>query len=488
MKTLGSRVSWALCAAFLLFAAACSSDSSTSSVDGQEVGVGDVISEVQIQTDGQDAQQETGLDGEDTAAEALSDTTDEQQPGDGVDDSAVDAQPEVADETAETAETAEVDEEQTAFEGFSVGFLVKTCDKYCDVAGGCGVDIGDSCSAQCVATISGDPETVYDYLCWTMTGTCVYAEACTALDITLSPLCEELCADASACGMFPSQMLGTSLLECHAQCSTYKGLTDGSPEGEAVMGCVVDAVAECDGVAMLACTTQDGDSVCQEVCDPLETCDNIPGVYPSMGDCMSTCESYDVGPAVAALACTSFGLDDFEEPQDPENPPPGEPSAEVCEAQSSCFPPPTALALGSTTFCATLIELCADEPGFELPADVDVCAWLMTGFAVRIPGVDFVHAALCAEELENCDQGGDTIMSCLIPRYEPCEGYCEALDTCLTQGPEPPEDWPGVEGCVIWCSSLHSQQPDIVDAAIACVAVAPDCGAMGVCIGEGDGQ
>jgi hypothetical protein len=164
------------------------------------------------------------------------------------------------------------------------------------------------------------------------------------------------------------------------------------------------------------------------------------------------------------------------------------PGPEVCEPQATCFPPPSDVALGSTTFCATLIELCADQPDFNMPADVDVCAWLMTGFALRIPGVDFVSAALCAEGVQSCGDDAAEVMSCLIPEYAPCQGYCVAIDACMADAPEPPEDWPGVEGCVDWCSSLHSQQPELVESAIACVAGAADCMAIGACIGEGDGQ
>jgi hypothetical protein len=440
-------ISLTLLMSLVLFTSCSSESGSRESTDAGEETTGGP--DVQITTDTLD----------DADGEALTDVTDEVDPTeDVVDDANEEATDEVGEDTAEDADAdaGDVDEPLP----YSPDFMAEWCDRYCELQEECHGP-GDGCYlASCLAGINEDPDFIKSLICWGIAEDCGAEAHCMESDIPDDPGSVATCEEAESCGLLPNDMIGQSAGECGALLSAVTHLAAGT-EMEAVLACIDDAVDACDSLAMLACVEEGDGGLCGQICDGVASCGNIPALFDDHQACLDTCQGYEIGPAISLVACATFGIDGDEE---------GEPGQ--CPDQAVCFPPPEALVDGSEAYCEAIVDLCGGEEDFEMPADTETCAWLMTGFAVQAPTSDFVGGATCVEAMTDCSEP-NAVYGCLIPTHEPCVDYCEKLDGCM--GEPPPEDWGGAQACVMHCSSIYTMNPAGLDAQIACVMEAEGC-------------
>jgi hypothetical protein len=350
-------------------------------------------------------------------------------------------------------------------EALSEAYLQAQCQTYCGKIGEChDAPPPVDCVEDCLAELEADPDRVKNLLCWMMGDDCAMEEACMAASIPDAESCEGLCDQAEGCGLLPHMMLGSDHAECGVQCSAFSFLAQ-SAGMEAMLDCVHEQAEACDGVGMLNCI--DESSFCDEICDKVALCGNIPGLFADTEACMADCDQYEGDRRLALLGCVSIGADD---------------PALDCPPQDGCFPPPQEMAAGADDFCAALLTLCYGTPDFDLPNDPEVCGWLMTGFTVYAPEVDFTGASECLAGYEDCESAGGMMGACLTPPYAPCVGMCEQVQACFDQAPEPPspDEWGGVDQCVSFCSSLHIQDAAATDELIDCIEDG-DCAGIGLC-------
>jgi hypothetical protein len=343
-------------------------------------------------------------------------------------------------------------------------FIQRICDSYCGALEECQVDVS-TCVADCLAAVEADPDFLKAAACVDQLESCEdYQATCLDAPILDDPTCVAQCAAAEACGMLPHAMLGANTAECAATCSSFTVVAPVVDQA-AVLDCVYAAIDACDGMGVLGCIAPDME-LCQESCVRFTACPAFPESLEDQATCEATCGAWSLGEQLAFMGCTQFTGDEDER----------------CDVIAACVPPKDEMAVGADDFCAAFIELCQGTEGFEMYADPMMCGWMMTGLTSLYAGIDFTAAAACVSGHDVCTP--DQIMiECLMPDYPPCQGYCEKIDACVMASPEPPEDWPGVEGCVQYCRAMHASHPEELDAAIACVE-ATDCAGIGVCMGE----
>jgi len=163
---------------------------------------------------------------------------------------------------------------------------------------------------------------------------------------------------------------------------------------------------------------------------------------------------------------------------------------QTCEeiAVERCMDPPAELPDGAEAFCGALNDVCGGEPEYpEFPSN-DICAWFVVGILnAPPPGVfhdDFDAATACAEGLEVCDEG-ISWLGCFLEVYAPAEEACATLVACQEGIDLPPGEGFGLQECVFYFTMIHGDQPDILDAALACIdAAGDDCDAVFQCLGE----
>lgn len=418
---------------------ACGSDDGGSSLSGADLGISEGISADAV-SDGEDKDDTGSTD--DVQGESLAESS--EQIGQ-------DATDEVSTETAG---------EVTDPAPYATAFMEKWCDSYCELHEECHGPAEGCFQEGCISAIVSDPEWMKNLVCWGISETCDDEAHCMDAPLPETERCDALCLDADACGLLPSDMLGEDATECLVLCTAFAHLSIGT-EMEPAFTCIEDAAEDCNALAMVGCVEGGDGNICGRTCESLEACGNIPGLFANQETCFDTCQSYDIGPAIALMACATFGQD--EEGGDEPAP---------CPDQSHCFPPPQVIPDGAEDFCGALLELCDGAEGFELPADTETCGWLMAGFGSQFGSVEFSDSAACVEALPDCEDP-NAAFSCLTPDYAPCAGYCEKLDGCMSV--PPPEDWPGVEICTAHCNSMALQDPDSLDLAIACVMDADGC-------------
>ena len=349
---------------------------------------------------------------------------------------------------------------------YSHAFLDRLCGSYCALMAQCSTEPAD-CVQGCFADVVADPGYAKNLACWTATSTCELFGKCFDAAIPDDPACSTAGQQAEGCGFFPDPTLGADATDFLAQCSGFAWAVAGT-DSVAMLQCILDAIAACDASGMAACFPQQSGGTCDDLCASLDGCGNIPGLFASVADCQSACYGWDSGPALAVLACATIGNDEGDTP-----------TPQSCEAQGLCFPPPSAKVEGTDAFCTELLALCSGAPGFDLPDDVGICGWLVTGLTVRLPGADVAAGTTCVQAKADCaDPQG--VMTCLLPPYEPCTGMCQTVDACL---PEPkPADWTGVEACAQWCSMGHAQDPSGAEQIVQCVTLSSDCTTTLACL------
>jgi hypothetical protein len=387
-----------------------------------------------------------------------------------VDDAAVDATDDTLDDTGPgdvAPETGDVTPETIG--PYSWAYVQSVCSKACDRVIECAsyATTHEGCLADCRDAIAADPDKARTYSCFTMSDDCAAYTPCQEALIPDAEACAETCAAATDCGFYPNEMLGAEPIECEVQCSSFTFVAAGTEKAQ-ILVCIHEAITICDALAMYACVDNGSDGTCPELCASLDTCQNLPGLFDDTAACLTACDAYAEGPALAAMACASMGTDEGETPE-----------PEACAAQAACFPPPAEMVPGTEPFCTALLAKCAGQPGFEIPNDLGVCGWLLSGVVVQMPGADLVNGVACVEAKPDCS-APDTVLGCLLPTYAPCAGVCETADACM---PEPkPEKWPGVEGCTSWCSMAHAQDPTAIDQMVQCVTLSADCETTMACL------
>ncbi len=431
--------------------------------DGADVGLPDEPAEdatddaTPPDTANPDAQGDAGQV-DDVAADEAADALDDET-ADALDDTGPgDEEPETDDVAPETIGP------------YSAAYVTSLCSDACHQVVECtSYDTTyEGCLADCTGAIAADPDRAKNYACFTLAKGCAAYDPCQAAPIADTEECATTCAAATGCGFYPNEILGAEPIECVVLCSAFAFVTAGTEQAP-VLECIHEAVAVCEALAMYACVDHGSDDgTCPELCASLDTCQNLPGLFDDTEACLAACDAYAAGPALAAMACASLGTDEGETPE-----------PEACAGQSSCFPPPSERVPGTEAFCTALLAKCAGQPGFEIPNDLEICGWLLTGVVVQLPGADLVNGVACVEAQPDCS-APDTVMGCLLPLYVPCTSLCETVDACL---PEPePEKWPGVEGCTSWCSMAHAQDPTAIDQAVQCVTLSQDCETTVACL------
>lgn len=415
---------------------------------------------------GADAVDDPGADAADVAFDVATDVPpDGPGPGDteGEADATLDASPDQGPD-----DTTGPDADTTIELPFSEALIDSLCNDTCQLRVECHAEADVvACHAACVQEIVQNPGWATNLACWRTSESCDAEEACLGAPLPVDDRCTTVCAKAAECGLYPSEMFDAGEPECAVQCNGFAAIAVGT-DLNATLDCIVAAVEVCDQLAAAACLPEQGEGPCTELCASVEACQNVPGLFESHEACLAACEGFDLGPALAAMACVSIGNDDGQSP-----------APETCAAQADCFPPPTEMAAGTGPFCSALLGLCAGQPNFEIPNDLTVCGWLLTGFVARIPGADFEAGAACVQGKPDCAEPNQ-VMMCLVPSYAPCTGFCQAADACI---PEPkPDKWPGVEGCAQWCSMGHVQNPPVFEQAIQCVALSGDCETTMACL------
>ena len=346
----------------------------------------------------------------------------------------------------------------------SEAFVQRICDAYCGALEECQVDVS-GCVADCLAAAEADPDFLKAAACVDQLESCDdYQATCLDAPIPDDPTCATQCAAAQACGLLPHAMLGANSAECTATCSSFTVVAPAVDQA-AVLDCVFTAIEACDSMGVLGCIAPDME-LCEEACARFTACPAFPEPLVDQPGCEATCSEWGLGEQLAFMGCTQFTGDEDQR----------------CDVIGACVPPKDELATGADDFCAAFIDLCEGTEGFEMYADPMMCGWMMTGLTSLYAGIDFVAAAACVGGYEVCDPE-QIMIDCLMPDYPPCQGYCEKIDACVMASPEPPEDWPGVEGCVTYCRAMHASHPEELDAAIACVDTT-DCAGIGVCMGE----
>lgn len=394
------------------------------------------------------------VNGDSAQSDTQSDTQSDAADSDAADDSVGD--------TGETGDT-------TVTLPFSEAFIDSLCDRLCGRKQECNVPPVDDCRGDCQAAIIADPGYAKSIACWmNVEGACETPAAC-ADPVPDDPDCVANCNAATDCGLFPHLFLGDSAAECIVNCSGFVPVAS-SPEEQATLTCIYAGIADCDLAAIEACFGGMEGGPCDDMCDAVGDCDNMGVIFGDREVCMSDCAGWGMDRAMAANACATFGRDEDEELTDA-----------TCQAQGQCFPPPTAPATDADAFCAELLPLCSAHPDFGFSTDQNACVWLMTGFAVQLPGADFAAGTTCLEAMDSCEDMG-IVFGCLVPTYAPCQGFCEGLDDCMSN--PPPADWPGVEACVAWCSQVAVQDTTTIDNAITCTEASSSCEDFFACLPE----
>ena len=349
---------------------------------------------------------------------------------------------------------------------YTQAFVDARCAAYCELLAQC--DTADAaCADDCRAAVADDPAYAANLVCWTTSNSCDAHALCFDGPVPAEPRCTAACGQAETCGLYPSEFLGANAAECDVLCSSFAWIMTSAGQ-QAALDCIVDKIEACDSLGLGQCLQGGGNPPCDEVCASLTACQNIPGLFESAEACHAACEGYGQGPALAALACATVGNDEGDTL-----------TAESCASQASCFPPPDAPADGVAPLCSALLAKCAGQPGFELPNDLTVCGWLITGFLVRFPGADLVDGAACIQAKPDCADP-DKVMACLLPPYAPCPGACQALDACMPA--PPPAEWPGVDACAEWCTMSHAADPAGTEAIVQCIALSEECGTTLACV------
>ncbi|MBM4373221.1 MAG: hypothetical protein FJ098_16315 [Deltaproteobacteria bacterium] len=374
--------------------------------------------------------------------------------------------------------------------GLSDSFVEKACFDWCQLQDACGDGIQDVdlCAQDCAAAVDGGAP-VGPMVCVSM-GWNPDDINCEALELCAEPLapeaCTDFCGSLKDCGFFideTSETFGTSVAECEALCGAY---ATRSPEAEfeASLACAGPAAAACDFLGLMECLDPGGSDECEDLCGDgglVTECGLVPEVFPGLEDCQTWCDNIGPGGAVAAEICFKLLL------SEPGEGPFGDQGTCQELVPPKCIQPATELPDGLTDYCKALTETCGDEPGFPYFPTPDVCGWVVMGIRDAAPeGLllsDFSAAAACAEEQPSCSEGA--WFSCLVDVYEPAQAACEALMACMEEMP-PESVFTDVPSCVYYVTLMHLDTPLLVEEVVACIDLAPDCGAVLACVPGGD--
>lgn len=376
----------------------------------------------------------------------------------------------------------------------TAAWLEDACASWCALQDACGDGILDLevCEADCAAG-AGD----LDFLATVACGALGYEEGeveCAVVQLCADPIapdaCLEFCGTTAGCGLLGEQTapyFGTTEAECVLMCGGYGTLTPGG-QFDAALECLAPHAEACDLIEMLSCIG--GAGVCDSLCGaegPTTECGLVPGYWPDTEACFEACDAWGgAGPTIAVQVC----VEQLASGADPEDDSPFGDQGDCADlAAARCMEPPATLGAGADSFCDNLAELCGDTGPFSDVIDSEACGWFVTGFLMAAPpGLfhdDFAAAAECVAGLEGCDDEAGWIRCFLTPNA-PVEEACATLVDCMDEVELPPGEGFDLDQCIFYLSIIHAQEPEVLEAALACVDAAQGCQAKFGCLGDDD--
>lgn len=371
----------------------------------------------------------------------------------------------------------------------SEDFLDSVCWGYCYTQYLCvneNVDMG-TCEDECRVQAVADKDYLLTVTCLSMAYndsdedfSCDFLNTCA--DVASIDGCVELCQEAIPdCGWFGSEsefVLGVTAAECTANCVGFGTL---NPEGiDDILVCMISAAESCESLEFYECLANDDAEMCQDFCSEwsdASECGLIPGRWETDQACLEECQTWTLGQSLAAMICVEM-VSEQNQNEDGD-------VTEACfaDADAKCFPPMDEPPAGSETLCTVMKEKCPDigADAFSLPADI--CAWFMAGFVQAGPSwftSDLVSASECISAWQQCPEGEDAWLTCMMEIWESAPMMCEKVYTCLEEIDQLPDNT--MDECLVQVTTLHGEDPVSLEAAAECIDNGADCTAILACV------
>ncbi len=264
---------------------------------------------------------------------------------------------------------------------------------------------GADCMSACLASLD-EPAVAPQVICGGLTRRletfrCGQLSGCA--DPAPADGCEALCDAVADCGQLtdPRLPFGASHGECVLYCEAMA--TTLSPKGrfEPLRACVLEAMAACDPVHLLACTIESVPRLGTELCTSYSAdCGFIPEIWPDAPACEAALASWSGGQRLAVAGCATF-LGKYAQ----------------C-GEHDCANPPAVVPPSAVAAAKELRSACPEL--FFMPPELayvdEYYGWLLTG-ALKASGlptqVDVAAVSACIQSAP-CPTSRDETLLCAL--------------------------------------------------------------------------